>query len=109
MLNLRESCIRENCTCSLGGGRRLARKRASSDPTPTKPSNVGGGKGPQLKTDARSNEGQGIDDESSRPRAVFRSCGQRHMLHAPSYGVCVFSESRMREICQSGCASRKKG
>jgi len=30
---LRESCMRENCTCSLGGGRRLARKRASSDPT----------------------------------------------------------------------------
>src|SRR2546430_2722253 len=28
---LRESCMRENRTCSLGGGRRLARKRASSD------------------------------------------------------------------------------
>jgi hypothetical protein len=33
---LRESCIRENRTCSLGGGRRPARKRASSDPTPGK-------------------------------------------------------------------------
>ena len=30
---LRESCMRENRTCSLGGGRRLARERASSDPT----------------------------------------------------------------------------
>ena len=30
---LRESCTRENRTCSLGGGRRPARKRASSDPT----------------------------------------------------------------------------
>jgi hypothetical protein len=30
---LRESCMRENRTCSLGGGRRPARKRASSDPT----------------------------------------------------------------------------
>jgi hypothetical protein len=30
---LRESCMRENRTCSLSGGRRLARKRASSDPT----------------------------------------------------------------------------
>ena len=30
---LRESCIRENRPCSLSGGRRLARKRASSDPT----------------------------------------------------------------------------
>ena len=32
-LSLRESCMRENCTCSLGGGRRPARQRASSDPT----------------------------------------------------------------------------
>jgi hypothetical protein len=40
-VSLRESCIRENRTCSLGGGRRLARKRASSDPTPKKPPNEG--------------------------------------------------------------------
>ena len=32
-----------------------------------KPDNSGGGKGPQLKTDARSNEDRGIDDESSHP------------------------------------------
>jgi hypothetical protein len=32
-LNLRESCMRENCTCSLRAGRRPARKRASYDPT----------------------------------------------------------------------------
>jgi Group II intron, maturase-specific domain len=32
-LSLRESCMHETCTCSLGGGRRPARKRASSDPT----------------------------------------------------------------------------
>ena len=31
--SLRESCMRENRTCSLSGGRRPARKRASSDPT----------------------------------------------------------------------------
>src|SRR5215469_14759826 len=31
--------MREICTCSLGGGRRLARKRASSDPTPMNHSN----------------------------------------------------------------------
>src|SRR5260370_27750787 len=30
---LRESCMRENRTCSLSGGPRLERKRASSDPT----------------------------------------------------------------------------
>jgi hypothetical protein len=36
---LRESCIRENRPCSLSGGRRPARKCASSDPTPMKPPN----------------------------------------------------------------------
>ena len=34
---------------------------------PRKPGNAGGGKGPQLKTDATSDEGTGIDDESSLP------------------------------------------
>src|SRR5215470_13204547 len=33
VLRLRESCMRENRTCSLRGGRRPACKRASSDPT----------------------------------------------------------------------------
>ena len=32
---------------------------ASSDPTPRKPGNAGGGKGPQFKTDARRGEGPG--------------------------------------------------
>jgi hypothetical protein len=32
-MSLRESCMRENCTYSLSGGRWLARKRATSDPT----------------------------------------------------------------------------
>ena len=36
-----------------------------------KPSNSSGGKVPQLKTDARSDTGDGIDDESSHPE--FRS------------------------------------
>ena len=34
--------MRENCTCSLSGGRWPAHKRATSDPTPTKCSNNGG-------------------------------------------------------------------
>ena len=42
---------------------------------PTKPSNVGGGKGPQLKTDARSNAGHGIDDESSHPELCSEVAG----------------------------------
>jgi hypothetical protein len=32
-VSLRESCMRENCTYSLSGGRWPARKRATSDPT----------------------------------------------------------------------------
>jgi hypothetical protein len=35
---------------------------------PVKPGNAGGGKGPQLKGNARSNEDRGIGDESSDPR-----------------------------------------
>src|SRR6516225_8025586 len=44
----------------------------------------------------------GIDDESSSPRFVFRSCRRRYMPN--SFGVCL-SESRMREICMSGSLS----
>ena len=40
VVSLRESCIRENRPCSLSGGRRPARKRASSDPTPIKTSTM---------------------------------------------------------------------
>jgi RNA-directed DNA polymerase len=42
MLHLRESCMPENGTCSLSGGRRPARQRASSDPTARKPANNAG-------------------------------------------------------------------
>ena len=38
-LCLRESCMRENRTYSLSGGRWPARKRATSDPTPAKQPN----------------------------------------------------------------------
>jgi len=58
-----------------------------------KPGNSGGGKGPQLKTNASSNEGQGIDDESSSPRFVFRSCRRRYMP----------SEFRHASFPRAGC------
>src|SRR5205809_350709 len=45
----------------------------------TKPGNSGGGKGPQLKADARSNDEREIGDEPDNSRIVFRSCRRRHM------------------------------
>src|SRR5664279_2966038 len=43
--------MRENCTYSLSGGRWLARKRATSDPTPMKPSNQATGQSPEAAED----------------------------------------------------------
>jgi hypothetical protein len=42
---------------------------ASSDPTPLKPGNARGGKGPQFKTDATSGEGFGLGNLST-PKTV---------------------------------------
>jgi len=58
-VSLRESCIRENRTCSLGGGRRPARRRASSDPTPMNHSNQGG------QARAESEEGRPLIKENT--------------------------------------------
>src|ERR1035437_579606 len=43
--------MRENCTYSLSGGRWLARKRATSDPTPMKPSNQATGQSSEAAED----------------------------------------------------------
>jgi hypothetical protein len=69
---------------------------------PRKPGNSDGGKGPQLKTDEATKD-LGIDDESSHSKV----CVQQ--LQTASHGTsCVFSESRMREICLSGSMSGKR-
>ena len=44
-----------------------------------KPGNAGRGKGPQLKADARSDDGREIGDEPDNSQAVFKSCRRRHM------------------------------
>ena len=46
---------------------------------PKKPGNAGGGKGPQLKADARSNKERGIGDEPTNPfkRSEVADCVTR--------------------------------
>src|SRR6202162_6282853 len=67
---LRESCIRENRPCSLSGGRRPARKRASSDPTPSKcPNN--GGRLPEEGTEGRQPTKENIG-QATAPRTQSR-------------------------------------
>ena len=68
---------------------------------PLKPGNVGGGKGPQFKTDAISGEGPG-DWATYQLRRVFRNCRRRCTREQRRE---VLSESRMREICTSGSMS----
>src|SRR6202162_2495462 len=68
---------------------------------PVKPGNAGGGKGPQFKTDAIRGEGPG-DWATYKLRRVFRNCRWRRTRKQRRE---VLSESRMREICLSGCVS----
>ena len=44
-----------------------------------KPGNAGGGKGPQLKADARSDDEREIGDEPANSQVVFKSRRRRHM------------------------------
>jgi hypothetical protein len=55
---------------------------------PTKPGNAGGGKGPQLKTNARSDEGRGIGDEpsnSSKCSEVANGVARKKRRNRPAF------------------------
>ena len=67
---------------------------------PRKPGNAGGGKGPQFKTDAR----RGEDPEIGRP-SNSEKCSETADGVTRERRREVLSESRMREICQSGSMS----
>ena len=67
VINKDQPVTRERWTGPYGVTERLV--------VPMKPGNSGGGKGPQLKTDARSNAGHGIDDESSHPELCSEVAG----------------------------------
>src|SRR5262249_6279970 len=47
---------------------------------PLKPGNSGGGKGPQLKADARSDEGREIGDEPDNSQVIFKSQTASHAM-----------------------------
>ena len=72
---------------SLSGGRRLAFRRASSDPTPGKPGNTGGGKGPQFKVGAGSGEVQEIGETLGNSVKVreLRKVPQAEVKEEPGY------------------------
>ena len=93
--------MRENCTYSLSGGRWLARKCATSDPTPMKGSNKEG------KPTAESLEGRPETKENVRqPHMPPTQCGLR--MSQGLKGVrrvltrFIRGRSRMREIRSYG-------
>ena len=85
MRHLCESGLRENRTGRLSGGRRPALRGASSDPTPAKPSNAGGGKGPWFESSVRDGgKGHGDWREPIRPCEKVRRL--QTALHAKAKG-----------------------
>src|SRR5215469_2544393 len=73
--------MREICTCSLGGGRRLARKRASSDPTPMNHSNK------DRTWSAESEEGRLRIKENTFPPDTYPT--QSGTARVPRVGECA--------------------
>jgi hypothetical protein len=57
-----------------------------------KPGNAGGGKGPWLKADARSDDGRELGDEPDNPLAVSKSCRRRHRSSLISDGASLLRE-----------------
>ena len=76
--HLGESGLRENCTSRLRGGRRSALRGASSDPTPERPGNAGGGKGAQVRRGAGKREGP-REWQCLGPRHRVRESWNHHM------------------------------
>ena len=104
--------MRENRTCSLGGGRWLARERATSDPTPMKSPNKAGqpaaegvegrglAKGNLPRQNApRTQCRQGAHSALGRVRHAVRTT-HRVFLHRAD--VTTLGKSRMREFRPSG-------
>jgi hypothetical protein len=94
--------MRENCTYSLSGGRRLARKRASSDPTPQRRSNN------LVPTRAESEEGRPRIKENASPiNTPPTQCGIRVSqglagVRQAALTPHIQDKSRMREIRSYG-------
>jgi RNA-directed DNA polymerase len=83
--------MRENRTCSLGGGRRSARKRASSDPTAAKPANKTGR----------------LDAESVEPREGAKgNTPEPHTLRTQSRTSVSPGLERVRERARQGKKER---
>jgi len=71
---------------------------------PMKPGNSGGGKGPQLKADARSDDEREIGDEPDNSQVVFQKLADG--VTCSGLGDCVsLLRERMRQIRTSGSMS----
>src|SRR5271166_2464767 len=95
--------MRENCTSSLSGGRRQARRQLSAPP-PTR--HRGNRVTPVEGRDLSSRQTQNVakDMEIGKPINSKR-CSEAADGVARERPREVLSESRMREICTSGCVS----
>src|ERR1700722_1070114 len=104
--SLRESCIREKRTCSLSGGRRPARKRTSSDPTPMNHSNK------DRRSLAESEEGRpSIKENAGQPNTYptqsgkgvpqgWQACGKQRVKIRTSGGLEEDGFERVRSAAR---------
>ncbi len=97
-MSLRESCMRETCTCSLSGGRRPARQRASSDPTPMNHSNKDGASSAEseegrlrLKENTLSSDTYPTQSGTARVPWVGECADKRHV-----WPLFICEKNRMR-------------
>jgi RNA-directed DNA polymerase len=96
--------MRENCTYSLSGGRWLARKRATSDPTPAKGSNAGQG-GPKETLEGRPLTEENAVEPNPRPTQSRESGWLQY--YGPYYRSALYPPMRQLDRSLARWGERK--